>query len=167
MNLKKKKELASRTLGVGKNKIYFNPESLNEIKEAITKQDIKTLYDKGIIQIKPTPGRKKVVRRKRRKGPGKIKMKIKHRKQDYVKITRKLRGYLKALRNNEEISREIYYDIRKKIKMRIFKNMANFKEYLVSIKSSGRAGSLTKVNENSKLHKDKKIKEAKKHSKIL
>ncbi len=165
MNLRKKKELAAKSLGVGKNKIYFSPESLKEIKEAITKQDIKTLYEEGIIRIKPTPGRKKVVRRKRRRGAGKIKMKIKHRKQDYVKITRKLRSYLKALKNNNEISREVYYDTRKKIKMRAFKNMANFKEYLKSAKlsvnkSKGKSGSLTKVNEKSKLHK--KTKEAKK-----
>ncbi len=157
MNLKKKKELAAKSLGVGKNKIYFSPDSLNEIKEAITKQDIKTLYDEGIIKIKPTPGRKKVVRRKRRKGPGKIKMKLKHRKRDYVKITRKLRSYLATLKNNNDISIEVYYDIRKKIKMRVFKNMANFKEHLAGIKSSGRAS----------LPKDKKTKEAKKHSKIL
>ena len=132
----KKRELAAKALDVGKNRVYFNPESLNEIKEAITKQDIKALYEEGIIRIKPVKGRKKVVLRKRRRGPGKIKMKVKHRKQDYVKITRKLRGYLKTLNSNNKISKEVYYDIRKKIKMRVFKNMAHLKEYLQGIETA-------------------------------
>ena len=87
MNLKKKKELAAKTLGVGKNRICFNPESLAEIKEAITKQDIHSLHQEGIITIKPVKGRRKIVKRSRRRGAGKIKMKVRHRKQDYVKIT--------------------------------------------------------------------------------
>ena len=40
MNLGKKKQLAARTLGVGKSRVHFVNENLNEIKEAITKQDI-------------------------------------------------------------------------------------------------------------------------------
>ena len=40
LNLNKKKELASKVLKVGKNRILFNTEGLSEIKEAITKQDI-------------------------------------------------------------------------------------------------------------------------------
>ena len=58
MNLKKKKELAAKALGVGKNRVCFNPEGLSEIKEAITKQDIKDLYEAGAITIKPNSGRK-------------------------------------------------------------------------------------------------------------
>ena len=95
MNLKKKKELAAKALGVGKNRISFNPEGLNEIKEAITKQDIHSLHEEGVITIKPIKGRRKIEKRSRRRGSGKIKMKVRHRKQDYVKITRKLRKYLK------------------------------------------------------------------------
>jgi len=134
MNLKKKKELTSKTLGVGKNRVSFSPEGLSEIKEAITKQDIKTLVEEGIITIKPVKGRKKVKRRTRKRGPGKIKKKINTRKQDYVKITRKLRKYLKGLRTENAIDRELYNDIRKKIKMRSFKNTSYLKDYLANIK---------------------------------
>ena len=41
MNLSKKKKLAAKTLGVGKGRLQFKQENLNEIKEAITRQDIK------------------------------------------------------------------------------------------------------------------------------
>jgi large subunit ribosomal protein L19e len=130
MNLENKKQLAARTLHVGKNKIIFSQEALSEIKEAITKQDIKTLYQEGIIRIKPKRGRKTIVRRKIRRGPGKIKVKVNKRKQIYVKITRKLRANVKDLKDKGEINRDMYIYLRKKIKMRFFKSKAHLKEYL-------------------------------------
>ncbi len=51
MNLRSKKQLAAKTLGVGKKRIIFNINNIPEIKEAITKHDIHTLYDEGIILI--------------------------------------------------------------------------------------------------------------------
>ncbi|MEN9626093.1 MAG: hypothetical protein RL557_421 [archaeon] len=133
MNLKKKKILAAKTLNVGKNRIVFNSEALNEIKEAITKQDIKGLFEEGAIKIKPIRGRKTIVKRTRRRGAGKIKIKVGHRKRDYMHLTRKLRVYIKYARINNQVSKDIYKDVRKKIKNRYFKSLANLKEYLKSI----------------------------------
>jgi len=130
MNLRNKKDLAAKTLHVGRNRIYFNNQGFKEIKEAITRQDIKDLYNEKMIQIKPIKGRKKIQKRKRRRGPGKIKKKLNKRKQEYVKITRKLRDYIKSLKNLGIISRETYLDLRKKIRMRIFKSKRNLQEYL-------------------------------------
>ena len=70
MNLSKKKALAARTLDVGKGRILFNMQGLDEIKEAITKQDIRDLHKEGIISIKEIKGRKTLVRRKTRKRMG-------------------------------------------------------------------------------------------------
>jgi len=133
MNLRKKKELAAKALKVGKGRISFNSENLSEIKEAITKQDILSLKQEGIISIKPIKGRKKIERRKTRRGPGKIKKTIRNRKQVYVKITRKLRSYLMGLRDKGAIERELYRTLRKKIRMRDFRSLAYFKDYLKSI----------------------------------
>ena len=133
MELNKKKMLAARVLGVGKNRIFFNQANLAEIKEAITRQDIKTLYQEKIIAIKPVKGRKKVRRRKTKRGAGKIKMKIKNRKKEYVKITRKLRKYLIELKNAWVVDKELYRRLRKKIKMKEFKSKSNFRDYLNSI----------------------------------
>lgn len=133
MNLNNKKILAAAVLDVGKNRIVFNQENLAEIKEAITRQDIKMLYQEKIIKIKPIKGRRKVRRKKTKKGPGKIKMKIKDRKKGYVKITRKLREYLSELKNIKVIDKELYFGLRKKIKMREFKSRSNLKDYLVSL----------------------------------
>ena len=130
MNLNKKKELAAKTLGVGKGRLQFKQENLNEIKEAITRQDIKQLNQEGIIAIKPIKGRKKNVTRKHRRGPGKIKIKVNKRKQEYVKITRKLRAYAISLRERGVLERELYKKIRNKIRMREFRSKAGMKDFL-------------------------------------
>ena len=89
MNLLKKKELAARTLNVGKSRVLFVKARLNEIKEAITKQDIRDLQKEGAIVLKEIKGRKTVVGRKRKRWPGKIKQKVKKRKRTYMIITTK------------------------------------------------------------------------------
>ena len=52
MNLRKKKALAARTFGVGVSRVEFMEPRLEEIKEAITKQDIRDLVKDGAIKIK-------------------------------------------------------------------------------------------------------------------
>jgi large subunit ribosomal protein L19e len=160
MNLKNNRELAARTLGVGKKRIIFNSNSLAEIKEAITKQDILTLVEEGIISLKPVSGRRKLEKRKTKRGLGKIKKKIKRRKQNYVKITRKLRRYLKDLKNAGKIEDESYRDVRKKIKMSMFRSKAHLKEYLENPTQSKSEKEKNKIEE---IHaKESKIKEKKK-----
>ena len=63
MNLGKKRLLAARALSIGKNRIVFRPDALAEIKEAITRQDIHSLFEDGKIMIKQTRGRKAVEKR--------------------------------------------------------------------------------------------------------
>jgi len=170
MKLDKKKVIAAKALKVGKNRVIFNTESLAEIKEAITKQDIKELYAEGIISIRPVKGRKKIVRRKTRRGPGKIKKTVSTRKQDYVKLTRKLREYLKHLKEHGKLEREDYKDLRKKIRMKNFKSKAHLKEQLKSldilkevVASSDKSESKKDAKQNSVKKKAvKKTKENKK-----
>ncbi len=152
MNLRNKKELAAKALGVGKNRVKFNVEGLSEIKEAITKEDIKTLFNEGIIMIKPVKGRKKIVRRNIRRGPGKIKKKVKNRKQDYVKITRKLRRYVRQLRTENAIDRNTYIELRKKIKIKNFKSKSNLKDYIEGSKKVS-----IKIEETKTKNKQKTI----------
>ena len=130
MKLDKKKQLAAKALKIGKSRVIFDNERLEEIKAAITKQDIKDLVKAGAIKIREVKGRKKIKRRKTKKRQGKIKKKVKRRKQEYVKITRKLRSYIKELKKQKKISKEDYWELRKRIKARAFKSKAQLKEYL-------------------------------------
>jgi len=134
MNLSKKKELAGRTLKVGKARIVFLNSRVNEIKEAITKQDIRDLKNNGAIIVKEIKGRKKNIKKKRKKSDGKKKKKVKKRKQEYVVLTRKLRKYVSEMKKQEKVSRDEYYDIRKKIRNRIFKSQSHLKDYIGGLK---------------------------------
>ncbi len=133
MNLKKKKILAARTLKVGKDRIVFLKTRMDEIKEAITKNDIKDLYTKGAIIIKEIKGRRKV-NKKTKRSTGNIRKKVKTRKRDYVILTRKLRKYVKEMEKQEKINREEKKEIRKKIRNKNFKSLANLKEYIKNIR---------------------------------
>ena len=93
MNLRNKKDLAARTLKVGKGRIMFVEARRDEIKEAITKQDMRDLHADGAIRVKEISGRKAKVKKKGRRTTGKIRKKVNTRKRDYVLMTRKLRGY--------------------------------------------------------------------------
>jgi large subunit ribosomal protein L19e len=130
MNLENKKIMAAKVLGVGKNKVIFAEEHINEIKEAITKQDIRDLYSEGIIRIREFRGRLTNEKRTTRRGPGKIKRKIKVKKEAYVILTRKLRRYVKELKKQNKMSPEKYLEMRKKIKAKAFKDKAHIKDYL-------------------------------------
>lgn len=133
MKLDKKKALAAKTLGVGKGRIIFVNERLSEIKEAITKQDIKDLYTDKAIILKEIKGKKKVIKKKSR-SPGNVRKKVNARKREYMILTRKLRSFILELKKQGKISREDFEDIRKKIRNRYFRSKANLKEYIGGLK---------------------------------
>jgi large subunit ribosomal protein L19e len=128
MKLEKKKELASRALLVGKNRIAFNINRLGEIKEAITKQDIKDLVADGAIIIKEIKGRRTIVKSTGRRRAGSIKKKIKPGKRAYIIRTRRMRSFLAQLRRKEKLSREAYLTLRKEIRASIFRDLSHLKE---------------------------------------
>jgi large subunit ribosomal protein L19e len=133
MQLANKKQLAAKVLEVGKARIIFVNENLNEIKEAITRQDILDLHKSGAIKIKEAKGRKKTVKRKHRRRTGKIKKKVNKRKQEYVIMTRKLRSVLKHLVKTGKIDKDKYKSGRKKIRARKFKSKRHLNESIDSL----------------------------------
>mgnify|MGYP001582296220 CR=1 FL=1 len=130
MNLRKKKMLAAKTLGVGKNKISFVKSRIEEIKEAITKQDIRDLHSEGAILIRQATGRKKILRKRKKISSGNVRKKVKERKRKYIIMTRKLRRHLKEWSRKKGIPRTQTETVRKKIRNKEFKNKFNLNEYL-------------------------------------
>lgn len=49
-DLKAQKRLAADILGVGKNRVRFDPDAQSEIADAITRDDVRELIDSGVIQ---------------------------------------------------------------------------------------------------------------------
>jgi large subunit ribosomal protein L19e len=129
MNLQKKKALAAKVLGVGKKRIKFLEPRLEEIKEAITRQDIKDLYKDGAIVIKQITGRRSVKRNPSR-STGNVRKKIKLRKRKYVVLTRKLRRHLAELKIQKKVTPEEVTELRKRIRNKEFRGKAHFKEHI-------------------------------------
>lgn len=128
--LNKKKELAARTLKAGKNRIVFVNSRLEDIKEAITKEDIRELQKDKAIIIKNKKGRKKNTNKKTRKSPGNIRKKVRTRKKDYMILTRKLRKYVAELKNQGKLTAEEVKKLRKEIRNKAFRSKAHIKEII-------------------------------------
>tara|TARA_Y100000310_G_scaffold45623_1_gene42501 strand:- start:4432 stop:4845 length:414 start_codon:yes stop_codon:yes gene_type:complete len=135
MNLNKKMDLAVRTLNVGRSRIIFNKSRLTDIKEAITKQDIRDLKTDGAITVKQVAGRKVIVKRKNRRKAGSIRQPAINRKQKYVKLTRKLRLYLANLKAKDKVPAGTYSKLRNEIRQSKFKSLANFKEHIIQLEA--------------------------------
>ena len=111
MGFKTQKNLASRLLGVGNEKIWFDPLRLDDISQAITRVDILELVKDRAIRVRPSVSKTKVEKRARR-GSGSRRMTVSTRKRDYMNKIRKMRRHLEEMQSRGEITRE------KKIKVR-------------------------------------------------
>lgn len=139
MKLERKKDLAARTLGVGKSRVRFNKERLAEIKQAITKQDIRDLLGSGAIRIEDVKGRLKVQRRKARRRTGSVKKKVSKGKDEHVRLVRSLRGLLVELKKQKRVHGEHYHQLRKEIKSHQFKTKAQLHERAVHLHGEKKA----------------------------
>ena len=128
MKLENKKRFAAKVLGVGAGRIVFNQVRLAEIKEAMTRDDIRNLFNEGAIFIKETKGRLKVVKRHTRRRAGSKKQPAKDTKRGYMIIARKLRNYLSELKRAEKLTKERFLMLRQEIRASGFRNKEHLKE---------------------------------------
>lgn len=157
MNLRSKRQIAASTFKVGKERIVFVRARLEDIKEAITKQDMRDLHADGAIRIKEVSGRKTNTKRKTRRSTGNIRKKVNTRKQDYVIMTRKLRRYTAEMKNQGKLSPEEVKEIRNRIRNRMFKSKANLKDYIENKDSVfAKAGAKKHVKKKKKTVRKKK-----------
>jgi len=141
MRLKTQKRIAKSLFNVGKDRVKFDSERLSEIKEAITKKDIKGLVNKKVITIKPKGGVSRVRARKillqkkkgRRKGIGSRKGKSSARlkpKKVWMNKIRILRRFLKTLKDKSLINNKDYRELYLKAKGGFFRNQRHLKTYI-------------------------------------
>ncbi len=106
MNLTTQKRLAASILKVGLNRVWIDPERMEEVSMAITREGVKQLINNGAIKAKPQKGissyrSKKLAEQKKkgkRKGRGSVKGAKKARnpkKQEWMTTIRALRKDLK------------------------------------------------------------------------
>lgn len=138
VNLRSKKELVARTLGVGVNRIKFDPNYLDDITDAITREDIRSLVTARTILIKKkegtSRGRFRVKHEKvKKRGRGKGSMKGKKtartgKKEAWVRKVRTLRKHLKIMRDREEISKDKFKLLYRRIKGGQVRSVAHLRE---------------------------------------
>jgi large subunit ribosomal protein L19e len=141
MELKAQKKLAAAVLKCSKSRIRFDAERLDEIKEAITKVDIKSLIKDNAISRKPVNNtsrfraRKKLVQKRkgRQKGPGSRKGKSTARlpkKRRWINQIRIQREFLRYLRDKGIINKKVYRDLYLKCKGGFFRSKRHLKLYI-------------------------------------
>ena len=141
MNVKNQKRLAARILKVGKRRILLDQTKLPEIKEAITKTDLRALISDGTIDVKPLKGHSRSHARKiivqRRKGRRKNKGSRKgskyariSRKRIWVSRVRTQRAFIKNLKNKNLISNRNFRDLYTRISSNRFRNVRLIKLYI-------------------------------------
>lgn len=112
MNLRSKKELVARTLGVGVSRIKLMPEAAERISDAITRDEIRALIKQKAIVILQKKGVSRArVKKGKRAGPGSRKGSKGARqgkKEVWVKKVRALRRHLKYLLEHGVISKKNY-----------------------------------------------------------
>ena len=142
MNLKRQKRLASDILKCGKNRIWIDPEQIEEVEGAVTRRDIYNLINQNIIKAKQKKGISKGrIRKKkeqkikgRQRGHGSRKGHAGARfpkKRRWIQRIRPIRQYLKKLKEDKKIDTQSYRKYYRKAKGGEFKNKAHLKTHLV------------------------------------
>jgi large subunit ribosomal protein L19e len=145
VNLKKKRELVARMLNVGSNRIKFEPDKLDDIADSITREDIRSLIKNGVIWTSKPKGTsrsrakaKLQVKKKHGSGPGSKKGRKTARtgkKELYVKKIRTLRYHLKVLKDRNDVNREIYWSLYKKINGGQIRSLTRLRATVKDLKS--------------------------------
>ena len=140
-NLGSQRRLAAKILKVGRNRIWIDPERIEDVESAITREEIKTLIHEKIIASLPqkgvSRGRAKTIREKkrkgRRKGPGsrcgsgfsKI-----SRKEVWMTKIRSLRNKLRELKTSRVIAETTYTKMYRMAGSGRFESVADLERYL-------------------------------------
>ncbi|MUV85922.1 50S ribosomal protein L19e [Natronomonas sp. CBA1123] len=140
-DLKAQKRLAADVLGVGKNRVKFDPDAQGEIADAITRDDIRELVDSGVISATEAKGNSRGKARERakkrsyghQKGHGSRKGKAgarQNKKEDWTSRIRAQRRELRELRDDGEIDRSQYRELYDQASGGEFDSVADLRRYI-------------------------------------
>jgi large subunit ribosomal protein L19e len=140
-NLSSQKRLAAQILKVGQNRVWIDPERMDDVEGAITREEVKKLIHEKIIVSLPEKGvsrsRAKVVREKkrvgRRKGAG-SRTGSPHatvsKKEAWMSKIRSLRRKLRELKTSRVITEGTYRKLYVMAGSGRFESIAELERYL-------------------------------------
>lgn len=149
VNLKAKKRLVSRIVGVGVHRVKFDSDHLDDIADAITRDNIRSLITANTIKIKPVVGTsrgraqtKRTQKKKRGTTQGSKKGKkgarTKRKDQHMIKV-RALRYRLKIAKDRKEITNPEFWQVYKMIAGNTIRNSAHLRSVIEEIVSKRKA----------------------------
>jgi large subunit ribosomal protein L19e len=141
MKLRNQKRLAAEVLKKGRKRIKFDTARLADIKEAITRIDIKGLVVDNAISAEPKRGtsrsraRKILVQKRKGRKTGKGSRKgvttaRLPKKENWMNHVRKQRKFIQELRDKKLISTSVYRMMYSKVKGGFFRSKNHIKIYL-------------------------------------
>ncbi len=139
MNVRSQRRLASGILKVGENRVWIDPDEIEKVSSAITRDEIKRLVHEGIIQALPekgtSRGRQRASHRRRvlgrRSGPGRSKG-SRRSKETWVEKIRSIRRRLRQLRDRRMIERSVYRKLNHMASGGAFRSASHVNEYIES-----------------------------------
>lgn len=145
VNLRAKKRLVSRVVGVGVNRVRFDSDHLDDVTDAITRVSIRSLITANTIKIKPIVGTsrgrarlKKIQKRKRGTKQGSKKGRKGARigkKKIHVAKVRALRYRLKIYKDRKEITNKEFWKLYKMVGGNTIRNVAHLRSLIDEIVS--------------------------------
>jgi large subunit ribosomal protein L19e len=141
MNLTSQRKLASSVLDCGVNRVWIDPERIDEVSLAITRDEIRKLIDDRAIKALPensqSRGRARVLAEKKRKGrrtgPGSKegkKYSVVSQKTRWMNRIRAQRKHLVSLRDRRVIAVSTYRNLYRKAKGGEFRSVAELERYI-------------------------------------
>ena len=137
VNLKAKKRLAARVTGVGVNRIRFDTDHLDDVADAITRENIRSLITANTIRIKSFTGTskgrahdKKAQKNKRGTTQGSKQGRKGARvgkKEVYVAKVRALRRLLKIAKDRKDLTNPEFWALYKKVGGNTVRNKAHLR----------------------------------------
>lgn len=145
VNLRTKKRLVARVTGVGIGRIRFDTEHLDDIADAITRSNIRSLITANTIRINPARGTshgradtKRAQKRKRgtsagsKRGSQGARM---GKKSIHVAHVRSLRRLIKIAKDRKEISNVDFWKLYKRIGGNLVRNKAHLRTLIAEVAS--------------------------------
>ncbi len=132
VNIALKRRLIARVLGVGVDRVWIDPDHLEDIADIDTREDVRILLRKGYIKVLPVKGQVHRVRRKRR-GPGSKKGKKTARmprKRLWIMRVRAQRKLIRMLRDKGKLTPKQYRRLYMLIKGGMFRSKAHLLAYI-------------------------------------
>lgn len=141
MNLRSQRRMAAEILGVGEGRVWIDPERLEDIEAAITREDIRRLIREGAIRKLKERGisraRARILHEKRKKGrrrgagsrSGSKKARANLKKTWVMKI-RALRRRLRQLKERRVITTRVYRQLYLKAKSGVFRSISDLHRYI-------------------------------------